>query len=227
MSGLFPSRASWRRHLHLSYQRCLCVLLLATQALVSPLLAQYNYYALSATAEVSSVRVFTEETAAMGVRVEDGKTIITCAHVVSTNRWVTVETAKGMEKALVLSKSDHDDVAILRVNGPGRAFAYKDTKVLPDIHTTLMVTGRTKTDLKPKARSGKVLAYFYGDDPNVVLDVKPTFGYSGGPVIDANGQLVGIVKGYAYMGEMTGTEVVPLHKALDLIQRTREDLSCR
>jgi S1-C subfamily serine protease len=224
MSGLFRRRPSGRGHLYLSYRRVLGVLLLATQALVSPLLAQYDYYTLSGVAEASSVRIYTDKGAGMGCRIEDGATIVTCAHVVGDNRWVDVETSGKMERALVLAKSDHDDVAILRVNAPRTAFTYKDTKVLPDIESKLMVTGQTQTDLRPKAKVGNVKAYFYGDDPNVVLDVVPIFGYSGGPVIAADGQLVGIVKGYAYMGDLTGTEVIPLYKALELVKRTRDNL---
>jgi S1-C subfamily serine protease len=141
MSGLFRRRVTGRGHLHLSYRAALGFVLLATQALVSPLLAQYDYYTLSGVAEASSVRIYTDKGAGMGCRIEDGATIVTCAHVVGDNRWVDIETSGKMERALVLAKSDHDDVAILRVNAPRTAFTYKDTKVLPDIDSKLMVTG--------------------------------------------------------------------------------------
>lgn len=227
MSCLLASRASWRRHLHLSYRGIFLGVLLATQALVPALLADQNYYVLSSILGRSSLQVFTDSGTGTAVRLEDGATLATCAHVVSTNRWVKVEIDHKMVKALVLATDPQNDVAILRID---KKYAKDPLRVktgLPEVDTLIMVNGKTQNDVKMKAKAGRLRCTFPGPLPNLVVDLKPIFGYSGGPAVDSDGNCVGLVKGYVYMGDFTGTEVIRIEHVLELIQRTRENLSLR
>lgn len=220
MRGLFGRRRPGRGHRSFPNWAVLGFVLLVTQALVPHLLAD-NHYTWSAIAELSCVQVNSGHTVGMAVRLEDGKTLATCAHVVGSNRWVTIN---GNDNALVLATDVENDIAILRAGGPGRPF---DTQW--GIDTAPMGTGvviAARLDDGPiRIHRTTVLGPGYKNNP--VAAYMAQKGYSGGPVFTTDGKLLGIVRGESNTSTYKGTDFIPVWKIRTLIDNTRKSLNNR
>lgn len=216
MSGLLTRRASWRRRLRLSYRGILGFVLLATQALVSPLLAQPGYYSWKALAEVSSVLIYSGGRAGMGARILDGDTIVTCAHVIGDPNNIKVEGI-GMpeELATLVAQDVREDIAILRVKTRGIPFKMYWLRQ-PLTHGTSVLQA-FKLHFEGPAGFNQATAIDEMWSSNIVIDSVPKPGYSGGAVFLANGQLVGITKGEAITNQKVGSEIIPIWKVRDIL----------
>lgn len=209
MSGLFNRRAPGRGHLHLSYRAILGVVLLATQALVSPLLAEPGHYSWTALAESASVLIYSGGKAGMGARVYDGDLVVTCAHVIGNESDIEVEGI-GMpkEKATLIAKDDRLDVAVLRLKTVKIPFKmYWGQDGLPK-GTRVIQANKLHFEGPASITHAEVTAHMWSGNP--VISAKPRPGYSGGAVFLANGQLVGITAGAAIDGERIGTDIIPV-----------------
>jgi len=183
-----------------------------------------NFYVLEAQAALSSVRIDTPTEFGMGVALEDGATIATCAHVVDNSNWVDIDTGEVKEKGYVVAVDTENDIAIIRLETKIRPFVPRQCrdKVYPGKFT--LAAGKPNTSSRIDMRPGSAITYFNDSDPNLIISSQPVHGYSGGPVMDENGCLIGIMKSYATVDGKTGTAVIPTWKILDFIQRTRENL---
>jgi S1-C subfamily serine protease len=183
-------------------------------------------YVLEATAALSSVRIDTPSNKfGMGVALDDGATILTCAHVVDNHSWVDVDAGEFMEKGYVLAVDTENDLAIVRLEHKARPFYPCQSRDLPDPGTYTMAAGKTKASLDIDMRAGSVITRLAGGYPNMVISTQPIPGYSGGPVMDENGYLIGIMRASCTLDGVPATEVIPAWKLVDFIQRTRKDLS--
>ena len=216
MSGLIASRPSWRRHLHLSYRHVLVCLLLATQALVPALLAEPGYYSWKALSEVSSVLIASGDRTGMGVRIFDGDTIVTCAHVLGDPDNILV-SGIGMpeERAYLVSQNKHEDVAILRVKTRGVPFKMHWDREAPPKGTTILQGFKTSQGKPASFNQAEITDKMWSG--NIVINTVPTPGYSGGPVFLAIGQLIGITRGEVTTNQGILTEIVPIWKSRDLV----------
>lgn len=185
-----------------------------------------NYYALEAQASLSSVRIETPTASGMGVALEDGSTIATCAHVVGNNNWVDIYTGEFYDKGYVLSVDTENDIAIVRMEGKIRPFMARASKERIGAGTFVLAAGKPNKASRVDMRPGTSLIYFMDNPtPDLIISSKPEHGYSGGPVMDQNGYLIGIMKSYAGFEGNTGTAVIPTWKINALIKRTRDDLN--
>jgi S1-C subfamily serine protease len=128
---------------------------------------------------------------------EDGL-FITNAHVVEDYTKIEVRTAAGTKKATVLRVDKDKDLALLRVAEMNGATALRVATNSPSIGTHVFTIGYPLVDLQgsqPKFTDGKVSsvagAHDNPDDMQISVAVQP--GNSGGPLADANGDVVGVV----------------------------------
>jgi S1-C subfamily serine protease len=185
-----------------------------------------NYYALEAQAALSSVKIETSTATGMGVALEDGSTIATCAHVVGNNNWVDIYTGGFQDRGYVLSVDSENDIAIIRMEGKVRPFAVRTSTERIDAGTFVLAAGKPNKSSRIDMRPGTSLIYFTDSlESDLIISSAPEHGYSGGPVMDEDGRLVGIMKSYAGFEGTTGTAVIPTWKVNALIKRTRDDLN--
>ena len=208
MPAIFGSRHFGRRLGTIFNRVILGLFLLVTQDLVSDLLAQ-DYYKLYARSAVSTARIETPYNTGLGVAIGDGSLLITCAHVIKNSPNVIIKSGNGNTIGSVVAYDEDEDLAIIALKGlflvpthPSRS------RVLPKTETYVVMAGMKKEPMDMDLRSGRVMAYFSNVFPNIVISQAPEFGFSGGPVLDADGQLVGITRGFANCGEVVGTEVI-------------------
>lgn len=194
--------------MHFSYRGILVVLLLATQALVSPLLGQ-EYYKLYAQAAVSTAQVEGADGKGLGVAIADGTILVTCNHVVDDTDIPMVRTGRGNTRGWVISRDKAEDLAFVAIDiklVPMKVVT--STQLLP-LDSFIMASGMRDSVMEMDMRPGTVMAYFRGSNPNYMMTSIPKPGFSGGPVLDQEGRLVGIMKGFAYLVDKTGMEVIP------------------
>lgn len=184
-----------------------------------------NVYVLEAQAALSSVKIDTPTAFGMGVALEDGATIATCAHVVENNNWVDIDTGEAKEKGYVIAVDTKNDIAIVRLESKIRPFIPRQCRDRVHPGKFTMAAGKPNKSSRLDMRPGSAIMYFNEADPDLIISSEPVHGYSGGPVMDENGCLIGIMKSYATVNEETATAVIPAWKILEFIQRTRENLN--
>jgi len=192
---------------------------------LSPVAFGQNFYVLKAQAALSSVKIETSTATGMGGALDVGATIATCVHVVGNNNWVDIYTGGFHDRGYVLSVDSENDIAIVRMDGKIRPFSTRSNKEKIYPGTFITAAGKPNKSFDVDMRPGSVMTYFNDSDPNMIISSQPVHGYSGGPVMDENGRLIGIMKSYATVDGNTGTAVIPAWKILNLIQRTRENLN--
>lgn len=163
----------------------------------------------------------------MGVVIGDGRTVVTCAHVVGSQKKVTVKSGLGTMEGTVLAIDKAQDVAILSV--PLRHVALKinfSSDLMPR-KSFIMAAGMGDDVMDMDMRPGQVLAHFIGPSPNYIMSPLPKPGYSGGPVLDKDGYLVGLIQGFAYLDNKEAMNVIPAYKIYKLAQRELQDLEIK
>lgn len=224
MPGLLI-RSALRRLRCAVFNRCVLVLLLlATPALVPDLLAQ-DFYRLSAQAETSTVRVLSKKQEGLGVAIGGGLLVATCAHVVKDSEYVDVYFSMGKTKGYVVEMDETDDIAIVRILTPLPPVKINQSTELLPVDSFILEAGIPKGTNYLDLRLGRVLAHFNAANGNYMVSAKTQPGFSGGPVFDAQGMLLGLVKGYAYIGSAEGTEVIPGHKISSFCRRISNSLN--
>jgi len=172
-------------------------------------------------AEKSLVEVSAEGNLGNGVRIEDGKTIITCAHVVGDKKWVLLNKKWD---ALVITADKRLDIAILRTDSPGLPMKMVWGFQEGNIGTGVVVAGKLHNQ-KLEIQRATVLNHMYGGNP--VVNALPKKGFSGGPVFTPEGLLIGIIRGFAIYDEKEWTEVIPISLIRKIIDETREKFNKR
>lgn len=183
-----------------------------------------NYYVLEAQAALSSVRIDTPTEFGMGVALEDGATIVTCAHVVDNNNWVDVDAGEFKEQGYVIAVDTENDIAIVRLERKITPFyAYRSTD-LPDLGMFTMAAGKRRDSSGLDMRPGCIMLKMAGAFPNMIVSSEPKPGYSGGPILDKDGLLVGIMKAACTLDGDSVTEVIPAWKLLEFLKETRKNM---
>jgi S1-C subfamily serine protease len=183
-----------------------------------------NFYVLEAQAALSSVRIDTPTEFGMGVALEDGATIATCAHVVDNNNWVDIDTGEVKEKGYVIAVDTENDIAIIRLESKIRPFIPRHCRDRVAPGKFVLAAGKPNKCSEIDMRPGSAITYFDDAWPDLIISSEPKPGYSGGPVMDENGCLIGIMKSFATVGDKTGTAVIPAWKILEFIQKTRASM---
>ena len=123
---------------------------------------------------------------------------MTSAHVVTGARTVKIFTAQGMKTASVLRIDEANDLAVLKL----AEGTYPALPVAPSrrirLGQTVATIGFPNVEIQgfsPKVTKGEISSLSgIGDDPRawqISVPVQP--GNSGGPLLDENGNLIGVV----------------------------------
>lgn len=138
-----------------------------------------------------------------GIVWSEGGLIVTANHVVGRSEAVKVSFGDGRElEARVLGRDSYTDVALLKVESEGLAAARPGSAGVRVGQFVLALAGAPGA--RPAATSGIVTSHrksvrgFWGImiEDAVVSDAKLNPGYSGGPLVDASGNLVGMNVAY-------------------------------
>lgn len=191
--------------------------LLATPSLVPPLLGQ-EYHKLYARAAVSTVRIQTDSQEGLAVAIADGKTLVSCKHVVENNRKVGVVAAWGQFNGYVVAENEPEDLVLIRIPIEMEPLKMRTNQEPLPSNSFIMAGGMREQAQSMDMRPGRILGRFRGDFANYMTSCQPKPGFSGGPILDADGYLVGIMKAYAYAKDKTGMEVIPAWKVYALLK---------
>ena len=124
--------------------------------------------------------------------------ILTAAHVVSGAKRVTVTTKHGIRNAVVLRLDEANDLAVLKITGGTFAplpIAPSRKMRLGQVVATIGFPNIEIQGFSPKVTRGEISSLNgIGDDPRAwQISVPVQTGNSGGPLLDENGNLVGVV----------------------------------
>ncbi len=124
--------------------------------------------------------------------------VLTAAHVVVGAKRLTVTTGRGVRNATILCIDEANDLAILKITeGTYKAIPLTSSKKvqLGQIVATIGFPNVEIQGFSPKVTRGEISSLNgIGDDPRawqISVPVQP--GNSGGPLLDENGNLVGVV----------------------------------
>ncbi len=149
-----------------------------------------------------------------GVIISTSGYVLTAAHVVAKASKVVVVTAQGSKSARVIQSDDSNDVAILKLESG----TYPALPVIPSRQVRLGQMVATigfpivnVQGFSPKVTRGEISSINgAGDDPKrwqISAPVQP--GNSGGPLLDENGNIVGIV-----VSKLTGESIQNVNYAI-------------
>ena len=149
-------------------------------------------------ANTTNVPEGTPKSSGSGTIVSARGHILTAAHVVAGATKISVMTSKGMRSAKVLRIDETNDVAVLKVEGG----PYSPVPIAPSrrvrLGQTVATIGFPNVQIQgfsPKVTRGEISSLNgAADDPRswqISVPVQP--GNSGGPLLDENGNLIGIV----------------------------------
>ena len=124
--------------------------------------------------------------------------ILTAAHVVSHAKRVRVLTSQGLKTATILRVDESNDVAILKISEGSYtplAIALSRQVRLGQSVATIGFPNVEIQGFSPKVTRGEISSLNgIGDDPRAwQISVPVQTGNSGGPLLDENGNLVGLV----------------------------------
>ncbi len=131
-----------------------------------------------------------------GFFITDDGYVVTCNHVVEGGRRFAVRTSGGTFTAQVVATDKTNDVAILKVSGAFSSLALNTNAVaLGQPAFTIGFPNIDIQGLSPKYTDGKVssLSGIQDDTGAIQISVPVQPGNSGGPLTDANGNVIGIV----------------------------------
>lgn len=146
----------------------------------------------------TAVNSSTSKSSGSGAIISAQGTILTAAHVVRNATRLTVLTAKGTCEAKLLRIDEANDLAIVKIDGP----TFVPLPVAPSrqvrLGQSVSTIGFPNTSFQgfsPKVTRGEISSVNgFGDDPRgwqISVPVQP--GNSGGPLLDENGNLIGVV----------------------------------
>jgi serine protease Do len=122
-----------------------------------------------------------------------GGRVLTCNHVMQDDR-ATVTFADGAESPAVVTRRDEDwDAAVLSLGSPTTLVPLPVRESPLRAGEVLFAMGHPWGE--PRALSSGVLFAAPGEGP-VTVDLRVAPGNSGGPLVDAEGRLVGVISMY-------------------------------
>lgn len=129
----------------------------------------------------------------------DGKGyIITSAHVLKGSSYANVINSNHDEfKADILFRDDEQDLAILKINDddykPSKNLPYAIRKTNVDLGEEVFTLGYPSNDITYNKGDLSAKFGFKGDSTRWQLEMNANPGNSGGPVLDKNGDVIGIL----------------------------------
>jgi serine protease Do len=201
MSGLLPSRASWRVDLHLPYRACLVGVLLLTQALVPDLLAENQI--LKSVVRISATNLQTQKSQrGTGFVVPEG--ILTAAHVIQNADHIAVHTGDGDDSvsfdAELVFQDKLLDLALLKVKDDlGRPVnlpaATMDAAFPVQPGTEVYAIGNSLGFTRTVSKGIVSASGLRRGERFLLTDALIRKGNSGGPLVNHKGEVIAMVLG--------------------------------
>lgn len=136
------------------------------------------------------------KTHASGFIISEDGYILTAAHVVSGAENVAIRMKSGLEMdAKVIRVDEAQDIAIVKMQGRGHRALHLQNHVVPPVGTELFAIGAPASE-KLSFSISKGIVSGHRDNEGfkyVQTDASLNPGNSGGPLLNANGEVVGIV----------------------------------
>jgi S1-C subfamily serine protease len=133
---------------------------------------------------------------ASGVIISDDGYILTAAHVVSDVQEVVVNLKSGLTlDAAVVRNDNPQDIALLKIPGKGHQCLPLALNQIPAIGSDIFAIGTPfSKELSLSISKGIVSGHrIWNDFPYIQTDASLSPGNSGGPLVNRNGEVVGIV----------------------------------
>lgn len=145
-----------------------------------------------------------------GSFISDDGLILTAAHVVAGGRKIEVVTNAGQVQAKLLDVDKKNDIAILECRGKYESLPIVTSRLIK-LGQSVFTIGFPNVEIQgfsPKVTKGEINSMSgFRDDPNtwqISVPVQP--GNSGGPLIDANGNIVGMI-----VSKLSAVNVAKIH----------------
>jgi len=219
MRGINHSRLSWAGHMRVSYHRLLSSLCLAAALVLIPLSAKGTDFGPTCSLSMKSVvRIFQNESKtvsfASGVIVNKDGTILTCNHVVDGLGKIDVMFGEGITNSVysakIIKRDQKLDLALIQIIGYAGDLRPMEMSKLPTPLPGTPVAAIGAPLKVFRTVTAGVVSYCGQDEGQEVLvfDAKVMPGCSGGPVIDEQGDLMGLITGTIGRGEYTLSRAV-------------------
>jgi hypothetical protein len=163
--------------------------------------AQKDAAAIFRQCSPSVVTIETEDSVGTGFFVENGKYVVTCAHVIAGSRKITIrDSALRIERVLFADYSS--DIAVLLLNKPGSSSLNLRQGNAPPTGSTIFVIGSPLGLLDRSMSNGIVSGLRKAPGANFLQFTDPVSeGSSGSPVLDDNGRVVAMVQATLVVGQ--------------------------
>lgn len=136
--------------------------------------------------------------------------VVTCNHVMQADHAIVVFAGGQERKGRVLLRRPESDLAVLALDATSEAPAIALRETPLRVGEVLFAMGHPWGE--PRALTSGVLLSEPGDGP-VTVDLRVAPGNSGGPLVDAEGRLVGIITMYRGGAAVA----IPVTEALSLL----------
>ncbi|MBE7173780.1 MAG: trypsin-like peptidase domain-containing protein [Williamsia sp.] len=153
--------------------------------------------------------------------------LVTNAHVIGESKNVVVQNYKGQEfKARIIKIDPVSDLAILRIDDndfkPAGSLPYGFKKTGADLSEEIFTLGFPKDEIVYGEGYMSAKTGFNGDTLACQIAVAANPGNSGGPVINKNGEVIGILSTRQVMAEgvVFAVKTKNIYKALDDAKQT-------
>lgn len=162
------------------------------------------------------------QTIGSGAFIADGRYVLTAAHVIDGKSGYRVQTAAGRWlDAEVIGLDLRRDVGVLRVSEPGQPIKTGTMPIQGQPVLTIGAPGGRGFSVSAGIVSRYAASARFSADEAVQIDAPVTGGNSGGLVVNARGEAVGVVS----HSDAAFTQAVPIGTALavatELIERSR------
>jgi S1-C subfamily serine protease len=163
------------------------------------------------------VTVRTGRTVGSGVIISEDGYVLTAAHVAPEGSKPVVELASGVLLEATVDRADWTgDVALLKI--PGRAHACLRAAEIerPPVGSDIYAIGSPGGERLSQSISRGIVSAYRNDGGHELIQTDASInpGNSGGPLIDENGQLLGVVTSKSVAGGMEGVAFgLPLSEA--------------